>query len=103
MTYIHSKLYHTPSPTVAGKKEDAINPSYYKQGIETIDYINSKQMSYLEGNVVKYVSRYKNKNGLEDLLKCQWYINKLIELEKENKLTRVYNSSRKINGGDSKQ
>ncbi len=84
MTYIHSTLYHPPAPTVTGKKEDAINPSYYKQGIETIDYINSKQMSYLEGNVVKYVSRYKNKNGLEDLLKCQWYINKLIELEKEN-------------------
>jgi hypothetical protein len=37
----------------------------------------------MEGNVVKYLSRYKFKNGLEDLKKARWYINKIIE-EKEN-------------------
>lgn len=77
MPYIHSKTIEFKDiPT------DAINPDYYKKGIETIEYISAKEMNYLEGNVVKYVSRYKNKNGLEDLLKCQWYINKLIEIEK---------------------
>jgi hypothetical protein len=58
---------------------EAINPSYYKKGIETIDYIESKDMCYLEGNVVKYISRYKEKNGVEDLRKCAWYLEKLIE------------------------
>ena len=36
-------------------------------------------MSFLEGNVVKYVTRYKMKNGLEDLKKAQWYLNRIIE------------------------
>lgn len=57
---------------------DNINPEHYTQGIECIDYITSKNMSFLEGNVVKYVTRYRMKNGLEDLLKAQWYLERLI-------------------------
>lgn len=60
--------------------KDAINPNHYKQGsIEVIDFILDQKMDYLEGNVIKYVSRYKFKNGLEDLNKAKWYITKLIE------------------------
>jgi hypothetical protein len=64
--------------------EDNINPSHYKQGNrEVIDFILDQQLSYLEGNVVKYVARYKYKNGLEDLKKAQWYLNKImLELTK---------------------
>ncbi|SVD78399.1 uncharacterized protein METZ01_LOCUS431253, partial [marine metagenome] len=36
-------------------------------------------MNYLEGNLVKYVTRYKHKNGLEDLLKAKWYLDRLIK------------------------
>ena len=61
------------------KKIDSINPEHYTQGIECIDYITSKNMSFLEGNVVKYVTRYRMKNGLEDLIKAQWYLTRLIE------------------------
>ena len=64
--------------------KDNVNPSHYKQGnIEVIDFILDQKFSYMEGNVVKYLSRYKFKNGLEDLKKARWYINKIIE-EKEN-------------------
>ena len=60
--------------------KDNINPSHYKQGnIEVIDFILDQKFNYLEGNVVKYLSRYKFKNGLEDLNKAKWYINKLTE------------------------
>jgi len=60
--------------------KDNINPNHYKQGnIEVIDFIKDQNFDYLEGNVVKYVSRYKMKNGLEDLKKAQWYLNQLIE------------------------
>jgi hypothetical protein len=64
--------------------KDNINPSHYKQGnIEVIDFILDQRLNYLEGNVVKYVSRYKYKNGLEDLKKAQWYLNKImLELTK---------------------
>jgi len=59
-------------------KKDAINPSHYKQGnIEVIDFILDQKMSYLEGNIIKYLSRYKYKNGIEDLDKAKWYMNRL--------------------------
>jgi hypothetical protein len=58
---------------------EKINPDYYTKGIDTVDYIISHSMNYIEGNLVKYVTRYKFKNGLEDLLKARWYLDRLIE------------------------
>jgi len=59
---------------------DPVNlPRHYISGIETYDYIKSKNMSFAQGNVIKYVTRYKEKNGKEDLLKAQWYLERLIE------------------------
>jgi len=59
--------------------KDSINPSHYKQGnIEVIDFILDQKFNYLEGNVVKYLSRYKFKNGIEDLDKAKWYLGRLI-------------------------
>ena len=53
---------------------------YTKQGIQTWDYIAANQIGYFEGNVIKYVSRWKQKGGIEDLRKAQHYLSKLIEL-----------------------
>jgi hypothetical protein len=63
------------------KELDMVNdPPHYKQGkIEVIDFILDQDMDYLEGNIVKYVSRYKYKNGIEDLRKAKWYLETLIE------------------------
>lgn len=55
-----------------------IKPKYYSEGIETWDFIISKKLDFLEGNIVKYVVRYKEKNGLEDLHKAMEYLKKLI-------------------------
>ena len=62
-------------------KEDKINnPIHYTSGkIESLDYITANNMSFSEGNVVKYITRYKKKNGIEDLKKARFYINKLID------------------------
>tara|TARA_R100000935_G_scaffold1654_1_gene5089 strand:+ start:466 stop:696 length:231 start_codon:yes stop_codon:yes gene_type:complete len=67
--------------------KDNINPKHYKQGkIEVIDFILDQKMNYLEGNIIKYVTRYKLKNGIEDLKKAHWYLTKLIgEKNVENK------------------
>ena len=63
------------------------NPPHYNQGsIELIDFIKSQNMSYIEGNIIKYTTRYKFKNGIEDLKKAQWYLDKLIA-EYQNNLT----------------
>lgn len=63
--------------------QEVNHPQHYNQGIECWDYTTSHNMGFLEGNVIKYVTRYQHKNGLEDLYKAQQYLNKLIEV-KEN-------------------
>jgi hypothetical protein len=68
---------------------EKINPEHYTQGgIEVIDFIESKMTKenyegFLLGNVLKYVSRYKYKNGVEDLAKADWYLDRLISLLEE--------------------
>lgn len=66
-------------------KDNINHPSHYNQGkIEVIDFIIDQKMDYLGGNIIKYVSRYKHKNGIEDLKKARWYLERLItEQEKE--------------------
>ena len=57
-----------------------ISPDYYQKGnIEVTDFIIDQSMSFLEGNVVKYLCRYKEKSGIQDLRKARWYIEKLID------------------------
>ena len=55
---------------------------YQSKAIQPWDYIISNNLGYLEGNIVKYVSRWKDKNGVEDLKKAQHYLAKLIEVNK---------------------
>jgi hypothetical protein len=54
---------------------------YKAQAIQPWDYIASNKLGYFEGNVVKYVSRWRDKGGVEDLRKARHYLDKLIELE----------------------
>ena len=59
-----------------------INPAHYKQGkIEVIDFIIDQKMDYLTANVQKYIARWRFKDGLCDLKKAKWFLNKLIEQE----------------------
>tara|TARA_A100001388_G_scaffold266921_1_gene240477 strand:+ start:114 stop:410 length:297 start_codon:yes stop_codon:yes gene_type:complete len=70
-------------------KEDNVNkPFHYNQaGIECIEAIlaatHEQREGYLQGNIIKYIWRYRYKNGLEDLKKARWYVEKLIEVYKE--------------------
>ena len=64
------------------EKYDPVNrPKHYTQGgIEVYDFIKSNRFGYAQGNVVKYVSRFRYKGTpIQDLLKARWYLNKLIE------------------------
>jgi len=66
-------------------KEDMVNnPSHYNQaGVEAIDAIRAATGEgfeyYLQGNIMKYLWRYRYKNGVEDLKKAEWYLKVLIE------------------------
>lgn len=69
---------------------DKINPDHYKQGkVECIDALESATVN-LKGidavctaNAIKYLWRWKEKNGTEDLKKAQWYIDRLLTLHSE--------------------
>lgn len=60
-------------------QKDNINPTYYVGSkIQVSDFIAEFKLDYFAGNIVKYVVRHKFKNGLEDLKKARWYLDKLI-------------------------
>jgi len=75
-------------------EEDEFNPvtkpiHYNQNGIECIEAIEAmmcgidKPHGYHAGNVLKYLWRFEYKNGLEDLQKAKWYLERLIEKYKE--------------------
>ncbi|MHA1972984.1 MAG: DUF3310 domain-containing protein [Candidatus Hodarchaeales archaeon] len=60
--------------------DNPITPKHYTEmGISPVEYIEANCLSFTEGNIIKYVSRYKKKKGLEDLKKARWYLEHLIE------------------------
>lgn len=69
-------------------QEDVVNhPAHYAEtgGVECIEAIEAQLTTeeyegYLRGNCVKYLWRWKNKGGLQDLKKCKWYLERLIEI-----------------------
>lgn len=68
-----------PTPVLANDIQVAGN-HYKKQKIQPWDFIVANGLSFLEGNIVKYVCRHNSKGGLEDLKKAQHYLQKLIEV-----------------------
>lgn len=54
---------------------------YKSKAIQTWDYIAQNEIPYLEGCAIKYLSRWRDKGGVEDLRKAQHYIQKLIEMQ----------------------
>ena len=71
--------------------DDMVNhpPHYNQKGIECIDAIEAATDTgfeyYLQGNIMKYIWRYRYKDGIQDLEKASWYLNKLIEITNANK------------------
>ena len=54
---------------------------YKKMGIQPAEYVHSNNIPYLEGSVIYYVSRWRDKGGIEDLKKAKHTIDLLMELE----------------------
>lgn len=78
---------------MADKSVDMVNhPPHYKskKGIEVIDVIEAftADLTGIQatdtGNIIKYICRWKSKNGLQDLEKAKWYLNHLIKNVKKN-------------------
>lgn len=81
--------------------KDIINhPEHYKteNGLEAIDVIEAFTEGLQggeatnTGNILKYMCRWKKKNGLEDLKKAQWYLNRLIDLVEHKQKEEIYSA-----------
>ena len=73
--------------------ETQIGGNHYKDMvIQPLEFIMANNLPYCEANIIKYVCRYKSKNGLQDLLKAKHYLDILIEHEQ-----------RRIESGDSEK
>ena len=69
----------TPSPSALSVQ---IAGTHYKSlPIQPVQYIHANGIGYFEGNVIKYVTRWKDKGGIKDLEKAKHFIDLLIELE----------------------
>lgn len=81
------ELFHeqTRSHIQALANDVQIAGTHYKdKAIQPWDYIVGNNLGYLEGNIVKYVSRWKDKGGVDDLRKARHYLDKLIEVNDAN-------------------
>ena len=64
------------------KVSESINPSYYRQRVEVIDFVESYSLNFHRGNAVKYIARAGKKDPekeVEDLRKAVWYLNREIK------------------------
>jgi len=57
---------------------------YKKMGIQPMEYITKNNMPFADGCIIKYVTRWRFKGGIEDLKKAKHFIDLLIELEEKN-------------------
>ena len=68
-------------------KDVAAQAHYTASTIQPIEYILANRLDFLEGNCIKYISRYRHKNGVEDLKKARVYLDWLIEREESGTIT----------------
>ncbi len=58
-----------------------VGGQHYNTPIQHWDYVVANELGYFEGQITKYVTRWRSKNGLEDLEKARHFLDKLIEVE----------------------
>jgi len=70
------------APSATSALDTQVAGDHYKgMAIQPVVYIHANKLGFMEGCVVKYISRYKDKNGKQDLLKIKHFVDLLIELE----------------------
>jgi hypothetical protein len=88
---------------VTANEEQHGGRHYIIKAIQPWDYIIANQLGYLEGNIIKYISRYKDKGGLDDLIKASHYLEKLIEVTLNERVQEVANSKTVVAGEKTSQ
>lgn len=73
--------YSAHSPHQSNSESNPITPDHYAMPISPIEYIERNGLTFSEGNVVKYVSRHRMKNGAEDIRKAIKYCKLILKYE----------------------
>jgi hypothetical protein len=69
---------------IESANDTQVGGSHYKDcKIQPTEFIHANNIPFIEGNIIKYVIRHRNKNGIEDLKKAKHYIDLLIQFEYE--------------------
>ena len=73
------------NPNERHSKHDPVNhPTHYvNNGIEVIDIIEAYNLGFCDGNVLKYLLRWRNKDGMQDLRKAMWYLDRFIKSQEK--------------------
>lgn len=80
-------IHPVAGSVITSALQKQVGGNHYKQfAIQPIEFINANNLSYMQGNIIKYVVRYPFKNGLTDLEKAKHYIEMLIEFERNKQL-----------------
>ena len=80
-------IHPVAGSVITSALQKQVGGNHYKQfAIQPIEFINANNLSYMQGNVIKYVTRYPFKNGLTDLEKAKHYIEMLIEFERNKQV-----------------
>jgi len=65
-----------------------VGGEHYKSPIQHWDYVLANDLDYFQAQITKYVTRWKNKNGIQDLLKARHFLDKYIEVAEERETER---------------
>lgn len=71
----------TVNEAIMDSRNTQIGGTHYQIPIQPVEYIVKNDLGYLEGNVIKYITRHKDKGGREDLLKAKHYIDMILEYD----------------------
>ena len=77
-----SEIYNDTMKKIENPLDVQVGGGHYKNmAIQPIEFTHKNNLNFCQGNIIKYITRYKNKNGKEDLEKVIHYAQLLIELE----------------------
>ena len=66
--------------------DSQVGGNHYKDlKIQPVEYIHQNNLGFIEGSVIKYVTRWKSKNGVQDLRKARHFLDLLIEMNENEK------------------
>jgi UDP-3-O-acyl-N-acetylglucosamine deacetylase len=82
---IQLELFPNETPMADSSLSKQVAGNHYKDmKIQPVEFIHANGIPYMEGNAIKYLCRWRKKNGIADLEKARHYIDLLIELETHN-------------------